>query len=116
MAVGVETWFRSIGILGEYHNVIDGPTFAVFAASIIVFGIPVFLLGNHLFRNAGRSARHIRQSLWLYLIAGYCLVTWAATGLGNSEADGYLLTWAGISGVGIVTNYFCVVRRRRKTE
>ncbi len=118
IAVGVEAFLRSAAVLGEYKGVIDLPLFIMFLSSIIIFGIPLFWLANLLMQRFEKPHGptvydHFRQSLFFYLIVIYSSATWIARGFGNTEEDGYLLLWIGISLVGIVVNYkFLSVRRK----
>ena len=110
LSVWLEAVMRSIGILGEYYGVIDLPTFIFFLISIVLFGIPLFWLANLLIRKIENQSGsiiniHIRQSLLYYLLFLYCAGAWIAGGLGNTEEDGYLLIWMGISIIGILVNY-----------
>ena len=119
ISVGIEMWARSVGILGEYHEVIDLPIFIVFSLSIIIFGVPIFWVTNLLMqriekRQSTALSDHIRQSSLFYLLLIFCLVSWVAGGFGTTEADGYLLLWLGISLIGIAVNYIFLFSGSRK--
>lgn len=110
IAVGIETFLRNAGILGEYTGVIDTPTFFVFFFSILFIGTLFFWIANIILQRIEKLenfsiSNHFRQSIFFYLLGLFALLTWIINGLGNSEEDGYLLMWIEISAVGVVTNY-----------
>lgn len=121
IAIGIEALVRSAGILGEYKDVIDLPLFIVFLISIIIFGIPLLWLANSLILRLEKIKNptildHFRQSLFYYLMLIYTLISWIAGGLRNTEEDGYLLLWMGISVIGIAVNYQYLLRRRKTND
>jgi hypothetical protein len=121
IAVGVEMMSRSLGILGEWKEVIDLPGFILLLITIIVVGIPVFWLANLFMRWIEKLSNpsiydHFRQSLFFYLILIYCFISWMAGGFGITEEDAYLLLWAGISSIGILVNYRFLFRERRESR
>ncbi len=121
IAVGIEALAQTVGILGEYKGVIDLPLFIVFLSSIILFGVPLFWLSNLLIRRLEKLNNpivldHIRQSIFFYLILIYSSAKWISRGFSNSEEDGYLLMWMGISFVGIVINYIFLLSRRKAID
>ena len=118
LTIGAEAVARSIGVLATYQGSIDVQTFLLFDIAILVFGIPVFWVTNLLINRLERTVEvtkgtHFRQSAGFYLVGFISLFNWINSGFGNTEEDGYLLIWLGISVVGIVMNYL-FLRRLQK--
>jgi len=118
ISVGVEILSRATGIIGEYIGVIDLPSTILFTGSILIFGIPLFWLANHLLQLLEKIPNptiydHIRQSLLYYLMIIYTSTIWIAYGFSGNEEDGYFLLWLGISLVAIVINWIFLFRRRK---
>ena len=110
ITIGIEAIMRSEGWLGPYEGFIDLSTFVTFIVSLIVIGVPVFWVVNMLIRRIENSQElrisdHLRQSSIFYLAGTISLIFWVINGFGNSEEDGYLLLWMGISSLGILVNY-----------
>lgn len=118
IAVGIEALVRAVGIIGEYRGAVDLPLFIVFLSAFIVCGVPLFWLVNLLIRKLEKLhnpvlSDHFRQSLFFYIIVLSSFVSWIAQGFGNTEEDGYLFMWIGISIVAIAVNYQFLFRRRK---
>ena len=114
--VGIEMIARETGILGEYKGIIDQPTTTTFLLGLIIFGIPVFWLANVLMQKIEKLQSPkiydcLRQSIIFFIVIVLCISTWIAHGCGNSEEDGYLLLWSGISIVAIMVNYIFLSRK-----
>lgn len=121
ITVGVEMFARKTGILGEYADVIDIPSFITFFSGIIIFGIPLFWLANVLMQSIEKLHSpgiydFLRQSILFLIIIIYCTSTWITYGFSGNEEDAYLLLWLGISLVAILINCVYLFRKsRRKT-
>lgn len=117
VAIAMEAWMRSVGILGDYMGVVDLPLLLVFLGSILLIGVPVFGLTNVLIAKMEKPREttvidHLRQSLLFYMLVTYCAASWGARGFSNTETDGYLLLWTGIALIAIAVNYVWLLRRR----
>jgi len=109
LTIITEMLAREAGILGAYQNVIDLHTFLIFAFSAILFGIPIFYWINQLlnkFEWASRNESAFPRITFLAVLSFICMITWGINGFHNSEADGYLMIWMGISLIGIVINRY----------
>lgn len=118
ITIWIEMIMRSQGWLGEYQGVIDLPTFIMFMISLIIVGAPFFLLVNLLIRRIESLdeygiSDHFRQSLIFYIAGIISLITWMINGFGNSEGDGYLLLWTGISLLGILVNFIFIKNKMK---
>ena len=118
LSIGAEAIVRELGVLGPYQGYIDMQTFLFFDIVIIAFGVPIFWIANFLINRLEGTVEvtkgvHFRQSSGFYLMGVICLYNWINNGFGNTEEDGYLLIWLGISIIGIVMNYL-FLRRLKK--
>ncbi len=119
IAVGAETIARKIGVLGEYHGVIDFPGFIFFSCIILLTGIPIYWIASMLLLRIEKLTNpglkdHLRQSAFFYIILISNFTIWTYQGFNNNEERAYLLMWMAISFVGIITNYIYLNRLQHK--
>ena len=103
-SIASEAIFRQVGLLGEYKNVIDLPTFIAFVVSLLVIGFPLFLFANKIL-NKFDGINPYRSLLYVLVLLS-CFSIWALNGFNNQEEDGYHLLWMGISIIAILVHYY----------
>lgn len=121
LSVALEMVGRILGILPEYTGLIDRPMVILGLCVILIAGVPVFLLANHLIQHIEKPNTftlydHIRQSSLFYLMGIYSLSTWISHGFAKNEEDAYLLMWLGISIVAVVVNYMFIQQKKKEVQ